>query len=66
MDTLIPFANYRFLDEFGKALGHDMDAMLQPSAAKVMLTRPSLWFYAYFGYFFPSAYEPAVILRRPA
>lgn len=64
MDTLIPFSNYRFLDEFSKALGHDMDLMLQPAAAKVMLRRPSLWFYAYFGYFFPSAFEPAGILRR--
>ncbi len=65
MDTLIPFSNYRFLDEFSKALDHDMDLMLQPAAAKVMLRQPRLWFYAYFGYFFPSAFEPAVVLRRP-
>jgi SAM-dependent methyltransferase len=66
MDTLIPFSNYRFLDEFSKALGHDLDLSLQPDAAKVMLRRPQLWFFAYFGYFFPSAFEPAVVLRRPS
>lgn len=66
MDTLIPFSNYRFLDEFSRALDHNMDRMLQPAAAKIMLRRPGLWFYAFFGYFLPSAIEPAVILRRPA
>ncbi|WP_022949370.1 methyltransferase domain-containing protein [Methylohalobius crimeensis] len=65
MDTLIPFSNYRFLDEFSRALGHDMDLMLDPASAKVMLRRPRLWFYAFWGYFFPSAFEPAVVLRRP-
>lgn len=64
MDTLMPFANYRFLDEFNKALGHNMDLALDPSASKVVLRKPSLLFYALFGYFFPSAYEPAVILRK--
>lgn len=66
MDTLIPFSNYRFLDEFSNALGHDLDLMLRPAAAKVMLRRPRLWFYGYFGYFLPSAFEPAVLLRRPS
>lgn len=66
MDTRIPFSNYRFLDEFSRALGDDLDLMLQPAAAKIMLRRPSLWFYGYFGYFFPSAFEPAVVLRRPS
>lgn len=65
MDTLIPFSNYRFLDEFSKALNHDLDLALQPEAGKVMLTRPRLWFFAFFGYFFPSAAEPAMLLRRP-
>jgi len=65
MDTLIPFSNYRFLDEFSGALGHDLDLALKPEAGKIMLTRPRLWFYAFFGYFFPSAAEPAVLLRRP-
>lgn len=66
MDTLIPFSNYRFLDEFSRALGDDLDVMLHPAAAKIMLRRPRLWFHAYFGYFFPSAFEPAVALRRPS
>jgi 2-polyprenyl-3-methyl-5-hydroxy-6-metoxy-1,4-benzoquinol methylase len=64
MDTLMPFANYRFLDEFNKALGHNMDLALDPSASKVVLRKPSLLFYALFGYFCPSAYEPALVLRK--
>jgi 2-polyprenyl-3-methyl-5-hydroxy-6-metoxy-1,4-benzoquinol methylase len=66
MDTRKPFANYRFLDEFSKALGHNMDRSFDPSAGRVILRRPTLLFWAFFGYFFPSAYEPAVILRKPA
>jgi SAM-dependent methyltransferase len=65
MDTLMPFANYRFLDEFNKALGHNMDLALDPSAGKVVLRKPQLFFYALFGYFLPSACEPAVVLRKP-
>lgn len=65
MDTLMPFANYRFLDEFNKAFGHDMDRALDPAASKVLLRRPGLLSYAVFGYFFPSAWEPAVLLRKP-
>jgi SAM-dependent methyltransferase len=64
MDTVIPFANYRFLDEFSRALGHDMDRMLDPKAGMILLRKPSLWFYGFGGYFFPSAYEPAVVLRK--
>jgi SAM-dependent methyltransferase len=64
MDTLMPFSNYRFLDEFNKALGHNMDLALDPSSGKVILRNPSLLFYALFGYLFPSAYEPAVVLRK--
>jgi SAM-dependent methyltransferase len=66
MDTLIPFSNYRFLDEFNKALGHNLDLALDPAAGRVVVRRPSLLFYALFGYFFPSAYEPAALWRKPA
>jgi SAM-dependent methyltransferase len=65
MDTLLPFANYRFLDEFNKALGHDMDRALDPAAGRILLRRPGLLWYALFGYFSPSAWEPAVLLRKP-
>jgi SAM-dependent methyltransferase len=64
MDRLVPFSNYRFLDEFNKALGHNMDRAFEPGAAKVMVRRPALWFWAFLGYFFPSAFEPAVVLRK--
>ena len=66
MDTLLPFANYRFLDEFNRALGHNLDLALDPAASKVVARKPKLLFFAFFGYFFPAAFEPAVVLRRPA
>jgi hypothetical protein len=65
MDTLIPFANYRFLDEFSRALNYNMDKTLDPTAGLIVFKKPELLFWAFFGYFFPSAYEPAVILRKP-
>lgn len=63
MDRLAPFSNYRFLDEFNRAHGHDMNRALAEDAGKVMFKRPALWFWAFCGYIFPSAYEPAVIWR---
>jgi 2-polyprenyl-3-methyl-5-hydroxy-6-metoxy-1,4-benzoquinol methylase len=65
MDTLVPFANYRFLDEMSRATGHNMDAMLAPSAARLVARSPRLLFFGFLGYFFPSAAEPAVVLRKP-
>jgi SAM-dependent methyltransferase len=64
MDTWFPFGNYRFFDEFNKALGHDLDKVLDPSSAKIVVRKPSLLFYALFGYLMPSAAEPAVLLKR--
>ncbi len=64
-DTLRPFSNYRFLDELNKALGHNLDlAMDESITTRTFLLNPQLWFFAIFGYFFPSAYEPAVIVRK--
>lgn len=65
MDTLLPFANYRFLDEFSRALGHVLERSFHPSASRVMFRQPRLWLYAFLGYFSPSAFEPAILLRRP-
>lgn len=64
MDTLMPFANYRFLDEFSKSLDHIMDRALDPASASIVVRKPRLLFYAFLGYFFPSAFEPAIILRK--
>lgn len=64
MDTWMPFANYRFLDEFNKALGHNLDLALDPSSAAIVARKPSLLFYGLFGYLLPSAYEPAVVLKK--
>lgn len=66
MDTFMPFSNYRFLDEFNRAHGHNLDAALAPDAAGIVARRPQLLFYALFGYFMPSAMEPSVLWRRPA
>ena len=65
MDTLRPFSNYRFLDEFNGALGHVLDRSLDPDAGTVVLKRPALLFFALFGYFLPCADEPAIVLRKP-
>lgn len=65
MDTWRPFSNYRFLDEFNKALGHNMDRALDPSAGVAVVRHPRLLFFAFFGRIAPSAYEPAVVLRMP-
>jgi len=64
MDTLIPFVNYRFLDELNLALGHEIDLAFKPDVGKIFFRKPLLFFYAFLGYFFPSAYEPAIILRK--
>lgn len=65
MDTVLPFSNYRFLDELHTAVGHNLDAALSPkTASSAVLRSPRLWLFGLFGYFFPSAYEPAVIVRR--
>ncbi len=64
-DTIRPFSNYRFLDELNKALGHNLDhAMDEQKTTRAFLLNPKLWFFALFGYWFPSAAEPAVIVRK--
>lgn len=66
MDTQRPFSNYRFLDELNKVLGHNVDKALSSEAPKAFLRRPlRLMFYGFFGSWFPSAYEPAIALRKP-
>ena len=65
MDTPYPFGNYRFLDEFSAALGHNLDKALDPKSASIVIKKPQLLFYALAGYFFPSADEPAVIWQVP-
>lgn len=65
MDTFHPFGNYRFLDEFSAALGYNMDLALKPESAAIVGKSPRLLFFGLFGYFFPSAIEPAVLWRVP-
>lgn len=65
LDTLIPFANRRFLEELSRVLGDSLDNLYDMRLVVGALMRhPRVLFYGFFGYFFPSAYEPAVILRR--
>lgn len=64
-DTRRPFSNYRFLDEFNKAVGHNLDlAMDEKVGNQVFLRTPRLWFFAFFGYWFPTAIEPAIIVIK--
>ncbi len=63
MDTLIPFGNYRFLDEYNKALGHILEKALDPKSSSIVFKKPKLFIYAFLGYFMPSALEPAVIWK---
>lgn len=64
MDTWRPFANYRFLDEFNKVFEHNLDRALNSATPWIILGNPRVFFYAFFGYFFPTAYEPAVAVRK--
>ena len=65
-DTLRPFSNYRFLDELNKAVGHNLDSAMDASITNhIFLSSPRLWFFALFGYWFPSAFEPAIVVRMP-
>jgi SAM-dependent methyltransferase len=65
LDTRRPFCNYRALDELSRALGYDMDRCFDPAQASQAFANPRVLFFGLFGYYFPSADEPAVILRKP-
>jgi SAM-dependent methyltransferase len=65
MDTLIPFANYCFLDELNKSLNHEMDRAFEPISPWLFLLRPKLLLAAFWGYFYPPTAEPALVLTRP-
>ena len=64
MDTVLPFANYRFLDEFNKAYGHELERAFDPDGHKVSMKHPTLLFWAFLGFWVPSAFEPAVATRK--
>jgi SAM-dependent methyltransferase len=64
MDTMKPFVNYRFLDEVSRALGHNLDRMLDPSESWKAGLSPRVLAFGLLGYFFPSAFEPAVVYRK--
>jgi hypothetical protein len=61
LDTLRPFANYRFLDELSRASGHVMEEMFRPSPRALLQAAP----FGLIGYFFPSAEEPSAVFRKP-
>lgn len=64
LDTLKPFSNYRFLNEFSRALDFDMDRALDPANSTVVMKKPLLIFWGLFGYFFPTTNEPAIIAKK--
>ncbi|MBL0058022.1 MAG: SDR family NAD(P)-dependent oxidoreductase [Elusimicrobia bacterium] len=65
LDTLVPFCNYRVFDEYSRTLGHNLNAVIANRSPWIFFKTPPLLFFAFFGYWFPSAEEPALILRRP-
>lgn len=64
LDTKVPFANYRFLDEFNRANGYDLDLAMSKESGQALLRKPWLLGYAVAGYWMPSAFEPAAVLRK--
>lgn len=64
MDTIFPFGNYRFLDELSRATGHNLDVMLSDETPKLITRNLRLLFFGFFGYFFPTAFEPAWIIQK--
>lgn len=66
LDTHRPFTNYRFLDELNRSVDHVLERALNPREVfKALSHSPALWRHAFFGYGNPSAFEPAVIWRKP-
>ena len=68
MDSWLPCTSRRFLERFLEAHGNDVDAAWDPPRLGIILATPSLWFYALFGYLFPSSKKDhmMVILRKDA
>ena len=64
MDTMLPFVNYKFLNELNGALGHIIDKAFDPISFSLFFRNPMLLFWGFCGYFFPCAYEPAVLWRK--
>jgi len=64
IDTLKPFINSRFLEEFNKALGNSLDKAFEPASVKILFKKPILFFYGFFGYLFPTPDKLTVILKK--
>jgi len=63
-DTPFPTINYRFLQAYILNAGNLLDAAVEPPRIKMVLTSPSLLFYAFFGYFFPPRTEMMIFFHR--
>lgn len=66
IDTLVPFVNYRFIEEVWRSVGNVMDRALDPAVGRKVLTSPRLLFFGFFGYFFASVQDRAVLFRKIA
>lgn len=62
-DTRIPSVNYRFLRNYVRAIDNMLDSAFEPPNVKAVLTTPSLWFYALFGYWFAPRSEMMLMFR---
>ena len=66
MDTLLPFANYRFLDELSRAFDHNLDFALDAKrSVRAVARSPRLMFYGVLGFFFPSTFDPGFVFQKP-
>ena len=63
-DSLIPGINTRFMWAYIKRTGGMIDVGFEPIRLSLVLRSPALWFYAFFGYFFPPRGNMVVIFRR--
>ncbi len=63
-DTLYPFVNTRLSWAYALTLGNDIDVFFEPIKIQVFFTSPQLWFYAFFGYFFPLLGNLIIVFKK--
>jgi SAM-dependent methyltransferase len=63
-DTLIPTVNYAFMLQYLKAQGNTFAVGPEVVDPKLFITNPALWFYAFFGYFFPNTGLMMMLLEK--
>jgi len=65
-DTLFPGVNNRAISTYFQLAGDVHDVIEEPFQIKIFLTSPQLWFYCFFGYFFPVKGYMRAIFKNPS